>query len=78
MNKEFDLLCMDKIVSDPERLIGYSSRDLVQLAGAQGVEFLNWLVMRGALTGRVSKLHSQYHIPISNTAAGLLLLENAA
>jgi protocatechuate 4,5-dioxygenase beta chain len=34
--------------------------------------------MRGALTGRVSKLHSNYHIPVSNTASGLLLLENAA
>lgn len=27
---------------------------------------------------KVRKLHSNYHIPISNTAAGLLLLENAA
>ena len=41
-------------------------------------EFILWLVMRGALTGRVTKVHSNYHIPISNTAAGLLVLENAA
>jgi protocatechuate 4,5-dioxygenase beta chain len=34
--------------------------------------------MRGALTGKVRKLHSSYHIPISNTAAGMLVLENAA
>jgi len=26
----------------------------------------------------VRKLHSNYHIPISNTASGLMLLENAA
>jgi protocatechuate 4,5-dioxygenase beta chain len=32
--------------------------------------------MRGALTGRVSKVHSNYHIPISNTASALLVLEN--
>jgi protocatechuate 4,5-dioxygenase beta chain len=78
INKEFDLMCMDKIVSEPDALLHYSTHDLVRLAGAQGAEFLNWLVMRGALTGRVSKLHSNYHIPVSNTASGLLLLENAA
>lgn len=78
INKEFDLMCMDKIVNDPESLLHYSTHDIVRLAGAQGAEFLNWLVMRGALRGRVSKLHSNYHIPVSNTASGLLLLENAA
>ena len=34
--------------------------------------------MRGALTGRVSKVHSNYHIPISNTASALLVLDNQA
>ena len=34
--------------------------------------------MRGALLGSVAKVHSHYHIPASNTAAGLLVLENAA
>lgn len=78
INKAFDLQCMDRIVTAPELLARYSIRELVELAGAQGVELVNWLVMRGALTGRVKKLHGNYHIPISNTAAGLLLLENAA
>lgn len=31
---------------------------------------------RGALAGRVSSVQSNYHIPISNTAAGLPVLEN--
>jgi protocatechuate 4,5-dioxygenase beta chain len=48
------------------------------LAGSQGVELLNWIVMRGALTGEVSKIHSNYHIPISNTASALLVLSNRA
>jgi hypothetical protein len=34
--------------------------------------------MRGALTGRESKIDSNYHIPISNTASALLALENNA
>ena len=77
INKEFDLRCMDKIVDSPEELTTYSAIDLVREAGAQGAEFIMWLAMRGALTGTVRKLHSSYHIPISNTAAGVLLLENS-
>jgi protocatechuate 4,5-dioxygenase beta chain len=32
--------------------------------------------MRGALTGEVHELHRNYHLPISNTASGIMLLEN--
>ena len=32
--------------------------------------------MRGALTGNVREAHRNYHIPISNTAAATLVLEN--
>ena len=78
INKEFDLMCMEKIVSDPQALARYSTLDLVRLAGAQGVELVNWLVARGALTGSVSTVHSNYHIPISNTATGMMVLENRA
>lgn len=34
--------------------------------------------MRGALTGDVGELHRNYHIPISNTAAATVVLENRA
>lgn len=76
INKEFDQLCMDKIVNEPEALAGYSIHDWVEAAGAQGVEFLNWMAMRGALTGHVKEVHRNYHIPISNTAAATVVLEN--
>jgi protocatechuate 4,5-dioxygenase beta chain len=69
---------MEKIVSDPEALTKYSIIDLVREAGAQGAELIMWLTMRGALGENVEKIHSNYHIPISNTGAGLLLLEDAA
>lgn len=78
INKAFDLMCLERIVGDPESLTRYSIRELVRLAGTQGVEVIMWLVMRGAMTARVRELHRHYHIPVSNTAAGLLLLENAA
>ena len=76
INKEFDQLCLDKIVNEPDTLTRYSIHDVVALAGAQGVEFLNWMAMRGALTGQVSQTHRNYHIPISNTAAATIVLAN--
>jgi protocatechuate 4,5-dioxygenase beta chain len=76
VNKEFDALCLDKIVAEPEALARYSIHELVELSGSQGVEFLNWMAMRGALTGRVSELNRNYHIPISNTAAATVVYDN--
>ena len=78
INKKFDLMCMEKIVDAPEELAAISTRDLIREAGAQGAEFILWLAMRGCLQGKVRRLHQNYHIPISNTAAGTLLIENRA
>jgi protocatechuate 4,5-dioxygenase beta chain len=76
INKEFDQLCMDKLSGEPDTLTRYTVHDVVAEAGAQGVEFLNWMAMRGALLGQVTELHRNYHIPISNTAAATVVLEN--
>jgi hypothetical protein len=76
INKAFDLMCMDTIVDDPERLTRLSIHDLVREVGAQGTELMTWIAARGALTGKVTKVHSNYHIPISNTAGALMVLEN--
>ena len=76
INKTFDLMCLDKLAADPKALSAYSVHDVIEQAGTQGIEVLNWIAMRGALTGAVSEVHRNYHIPISNTAAGLLVLEN--
>ena len=78
INKQFDLMCLDKLVEDPEALTALSIHDLIENAGTQGVELIMWLILRGAMQERVATLHRHYHIPVSNTAAGLLLLENAA
>jgi protocatechuate 4,5-dioxygenase beta chain len=75
INKEFDLMFMEKLIDDPLWVTRYSIPDLVELTGTQGVELLNWLATRGALSGEVAKVHANYHIPISNTASGLLAME---
>lgn len=75
INKKFDLLFLEKLIADPLWVTRYSILDLVELTGTQGVELLNWLAARGALLGEVQKVHANYHIPISNTASGLLAME---
>ena len=77
INKEFDLMCLDNLVGSPEALTKYSIQQLIELTGSQGVEIVLWLAARAALLGDVRELHRNYHIPISNTAAGLQLLENS-
>jgi len=78
INKGFDLECMSALVHDPQALTRFSNAELVERAGTQGVEILMWIAARAALSGRVAAIHSNYHVPISNTASGLMLLERAA
>ncbi len=76
INKDFDRLCMDKLAADPEDLTQFTIPELVEFSGAQGVEFLNWMAMRGALSGKVTEAHRNYHVPISNTAAATMVFDN--
>jgi len=78
INKPFDLKFMDSLVNDPEWATQYSIRELVEKTGTQGVELVMWLATRGAVSGPVRKVHTNYHIPISNTAAGMMALEALA
>ena len=75
INKEFDQYCMSALAARPDDLATYSIPDIVEQAGAQGVELLNWVAMRGALGDDVREVHRNYHIPISNTAAATVVLE---
>lgn len=75
INKPFDLKFMDSLVNDPEWATQFSIHELVEKTGTQGVELLMWLATRGAVPGAVRKVHTNYHIPISNTAAGMMALE---
>jgi protocatechuate 4,5-dioxygenase, beta chain len=76
INKDFGLMCLEKLVTDPEALTRFSNHEIIERAGTQGIEILMWIAARGALADGVKKIHSNYHIPLSNTATGLLLLES--
>ncbi|SEB15783.1 class III extradiol dioxygenase family protein [Variovorax sp. YR216] len=78
INKGFDLQFMDSLLTNPEWATQFSIHELVEKTGTQGIELLMWLAMRGSLTAAgpsVRKVHSNYHIPISNTATAVMALE---
>ncbi|GAA5053219.1 gallate dioxygenase [Erythrobacter westpacificensis] len=76
INVDYDKFCLRNLAPDPEALLQHDTLDIVELAGSQGVEILNWIAARGAMRGSVRELSSNYHVPISNTAAATVLLEN--
>ena len=47
-------------------------------AGAEGVELVMWLIMRGALDDQVDEVYRFYTVPASNTAVGHIILANRA
>ncbi|NIB38761.1 protocatechuate 3,4-dioxygenase [Pseudomaricurvus alkylphenolicus] len=74
---DYDLACMDSVINDPAWFYNQSNAEIIEKAGTEGIETIMWLVMRGALGDKVNCLHKHYHAPISNTGAGVLLLEAA-
>lgn len=77
INVDFDMQCMDSIINNPEWLASLNNSEIIEKAGTEGIEIIMWLVMRGALHANVNVVHKHYHTPISNTGAGVLVLENA-
>ena len=73
---DFDMECMQSVIDNPEWLASKTTTEIMEKAGTEGVEIIMWLVMRGALDENVNLVHKHYHLPVSNTAAGVLVLEN--
>ena len=74
-NQEWDRLFLDAITDDPAALARMTHAEYARLGGFEGAEVIMWLVMRGALTERVRRVHSSYHLP-SMTGIATLVLEN--
>jgi protocatechuate 4,5-dioxygenase beta chain len=77
INKDFDLAFLESLVHDPRWATQFDTHQLVERAGTQGVELLMWLAARAALADGATRVHQSYHIPISNTASGLMVMAPA-
>ena len=76
INREFDTNFLNKLVTDPDSVKDLTHTDYLRESGSEGIEMIMWFVMRGALNDQVSEVYRFYHVPASNTAYGLLVLEN--
>jgi len=74
INKDFDLAFMESLIHDPQWATQFNTHELVEKAGTQGVELIMWLAARAALGDGATLAHQNYHIPISNTASGVMLM----
>jgi protocatechuate 4,5-dioxygenase beta chain len=76
VNPEFDTRFLDNLVNDPLANANISHLEYIREAGSEGIEMIMWNVMRGALGEKVREVHRLYHIPVSATAYGAIILEN--
>lgn len=74
LNSDFDNDFLDKIENDPAALTELTHQDIMEQAGAEAVELIMWLTMRGALSGSLSRLHRHYYAPMT-TGMGLIALQ---
>ena len=77
LNPDWDKDWLDRIEADPAALVALTHQDIMEAAGAEAVELIMWLVMRGALSGRVHRAHRNYYAPMT-TGMGLIALEDGA
>ena len=76
-NTEWDREFLDLIEKDPVRLTEMTHAEYAALGGLEGAEVIMWLVMRGALSANVRKVHQSYYLP-SMTGIATAIYENEA
>ena len=62
-NPEWDREFMDLFETEPERLVEMTHAEYATRGGLEGAEVIMWLVMRGAMTQRIRRLHRTYYLP---------------
>src|SRR5947209_3145688 len=76
INSKWDKSFLDNLSKDPIKLTKIPHLDYMREAGAEGVEMVMWLIMRGALDDKVDEVYRFYTVPASNTAVGHIILAN--
>ncbi len=76
INSDFDKAFLDNLTRDPKKLTRIPHLEYMREAGAEAIELVMWLIMRGALDEAVDEVYRFYTVPASNTAVGHIILEN--
>ena len=75
-NEDWDMEFLDLFVKNPEELTKLRHADYIKRGGAESVEQIMWLAMRGALEGEIRELHRNYYLA-TTTAMTVTLYEPA-
>lgn len=76
LNSAWDQWFLDQLEAKPDALSAITHDEIMRNAGAEAVELIMWLAMRGAMTPSVRRVHRHYYAPMT-TGMGLLALEDA-
>jgi len=76
-NTPWDMQFLELIEKDPERLADLTHAEYAEYGGFEGSEVIMWLVMRGAMSSNIRKVHQSYYLP-SMTAIATAIYENEA
>ena len=76
-NTPWDMQFLELIEKDPERLTEMTQAEYAALGGMEGAEVIMWLVMRGAMSSSIRKVHQTYYLP-SMTGIATAIYENEA
>ena len=76
LNPDWDNDFLDKIEADPMILTKLTHQEIMEQAGAEAVEMIMWLTMRGALSENITRMHRNYYAPMT-TGMGLIAFEDA-
>lgn len=74
-NTPWDMEFLDRLEKDPESLTKITIAEYAEKGGFEGSEVIMWLIMRGALSKQVKKLHQAYYLP-SMTPIATVIYEN--
>ena len=76
-NPDWDLQFLELIEKDPAKLTELTHADYARLGGLEGAEVITWLIMRGALSANIRKIHQSYYLP-TMTGLATAIYENQA
>ncbi len=63
INEAWDQEFLDLIEADPQRLVDLRLAEYATLGGMEGAEVIMWLIMRGALSDEVRRVHRHTYAP---------------
>ena len=63
LNEAWDNEFLDLLEKAPEQLVNMRIAEYAAKGGMEGAEVIMWLIMRGALSANVQKVHQSYYLP---------------